>query len=386
MPRPRAAAIATAVAIVMAVVAAVAVAIAAGLGRSAAPQPGDAAPPARVLSRYETSDPRNRIDRDCGYSVPDPGEARRSVWSGTRPGMWLGSTAAAGTYTPGRVPTRLTEIPAPPAQPPPTGPTGRGQAPPQPLLGMPDGLTLPGGAPCRVPGVAYSASWVAGAAPIPGTTDLLLTYTDVCVNAQTITPQGFGIVRYRPATNTVTAQRRVFYAPGGLPYQLNLGSPVFWHGRLYLYGFHCDVSAMGGCQGGRVTLARVAADPAAWQNPSAYTYRSSSGWTPDASQAQPVMPGAAPTGMHVADFSAVGKGLVLIEQPDIGGSYRIWRAPSPEGPWRMSRHGRMPCAGGSGLNLCRAYIGHPELSTRDRLLMSYYNPADHHLSVGALPW
>ncbi|MBO2454735.1 hypothetical protein J4573_47135 [Actinomadura barringtoniae] len=383
MPRPRGGVAVAAAAAVVSVAAVIAV-----IGPSSAPPPGDSAPPARVLSRYETAGPRNAIIRDCGFSVPDPAAAGRSlwlfcdsVWKGTTPGMWLGSTAAAGTYTPGRVPTRLTEIPQPPIQ------AVRPEGPPQPLLGTPPGLTIPGsGTPCTVSGVAYSASWVAGAARIPGTADLLLTYTDVCVNGQTITPEGFGIARYRPATNTLTQQKRLFFIPGGLPFQLNLGSPVFWRGHLYLYAYRCDVPVAGTCQGGRVTLARVPADPGAWQNPSAYTYRGPFGWTPDASQAQPVVPGAAPTGVHVEDFAAAGKGLVLIEQPDIAGSYRIWQASTPEGPWRVTRTGRMPCAGGSGVDLCRAYIGHPELSTRDDLLMSYYNPAEHHLSVRAVPW
>ncbi|NVI91409.1 hypothetical protein [Actinomadura sp. BRA 177] len=57
-----------------------------------APQPG-AAPPARVLSRYETAAPGNAVDRDCGYSAPLPGRPGRSlwlfcdtVWTGARPG------------------------------------------------------------------------------------------------------------------------------------------------------------------------------------------------------------------------------------------------------------------------------------------------------------
>ena len=36
--------------------------------------------------------------------------------------------------------------------------------------------------------------------------------------------------------------------------------------------------------------------------------------------------------------------------------------------------------------LCRALIGHPELSTRSRLLISYYDPGNDHVDIAAYPW
>jgi hypothetical protein len=220
----------------------------------------------------------------------------------------------------------------------------------------------------------------------PGTPELLITYTDVCVRGQVISTQGFGLVSYQPATNALGGQIRVFTAPHGLPFQHNLGSPVFAGGHLYLYASICDDQAFGTCRGGRVTLARVRADPGAWATASAYQYWSAGRWTPDASQAQSVLYGAAPTGVHVADYTHLGKGYALIEQHGVNGDFRIWRAPSPAGPWRPTRPGRMPCGGQSGVDLCRAFIGHPELSTGRDLLMSHYNPADDHISVGTVPW
>ncbi|MCQ0013179.1 DUF4185 domain-containing protein [Actinomadura madurae] len=255
-----------------------------------------------MLSRYETAASGNAIDRDCGFSAPLPGRPGGSVWlfcdtvwTGARRGLWLGATAATGPALPGRVPTGLTELPTPAgagiaAAPSPPGPG----AAPQGFLGTPPGLVLPGGAPCRVPGTAYSASWVSGAARPPGTGALLVAYTDVCVHGTTISTQGFGLVEYRPGENALTGRARVFSLPAGLPFQQNLGSPVFSGGYLYLFASVCDAHGPGACLGGRVTLARVRADPSAWRDPAAYEYRTSGGWTRDAFQASTVVAGRRP--------------------------------------------------------------------------------------------
>ncbi|MFB4310270.1 hypothetical protein [Actinomadura sp. GTD37] len=366
-------------------------------GGAPVPRPGaasGAAPPARVLSRYETAAPGNSIDRDCGYSVALPGRPGRSlwlfcdsVWKGARPGMWFGATAAAGAAVPGRVPTALTELPSPAAAPDPDGRALGGAArPPQGLLGAPPGLVLPGGRPCHDPGTAYSASWVSGAARRPGTGTLLITYTDVCVTAASISTQGFGMVEYRPGRGVLTGRATPFTAPGGLPFQQNLGSPVFAGGYLYLFAAVCDVHGFGACAGGRVTLARVRADPAAWRDAAAYEYRTAGGWTRDAFQAASIVPGAAPYAVHAAGYARAGKGLVMIEQRGLDGRYRLWRAPAPEGPWRPAGDGTVGCSGGTGLDQCRALIGHPAISTPAELLMSYYDPADDHVRVRAVPW
>lgn len=396
LPRAR-----TCLAAAVTVLLAAVIAVTAGISSSPPRLPG-AAPPARVLSAYETAAPGNTIDRDCGYSAPLPGRPRRgiwlfcdTVWKGARPGLWLGTTAATGPADPGRVPTALTELPTPggphtPATPPatpPAGPSPDARArPPQGMLGAPPGLVLPGGRPCHIPGTAYSASWASGAARPPGTGTLLITYTDVCVHGTTISTQGFGLVTYRPAGHALTGRTRLFTAPAGLPFQQNLGSPVFTRGHLYLFASVCDASAFGACHGGRVTLARVPADPAAWRDPAAYRYWTPGGWTPDAARAGTVVHGAAPYLVHVADYTALGKGLVMVEQRGLDGRYRLWRAPAPEGPWTPAADGAVPCSGGSGLDQCRALIGHPGLSTRGALLLSYYNPADHHITARAVPW
>ena len=398
-PRARGALTAASVAVLLGA----AVAVAAGTS-SSPPRPAGAAPPARVLSAYENAAPGNAIDRDCGFSAPIPGRHRRSiwlfcdtVWKGDRPGLWLGTTAAAGPALPGRVPTSLTELPTPAGDPhahpaPTTGPTAGPTAgperarPPQGMLAAPPGLALPDGRPCRVPGTAYGASWASGAARPPGTRTLLIAYTDVCVHGTTISTQGFGLVAYRPDGHSLTGRTRLFTSPAGLPFQHNLGSPVFRRGHLYLFASVCDTSAFGACHGGRVALARVPARPAAWRDPAAYRYWTPGGWTPDASLAGTVVPGAAPYLVHVADYTGQGKGLVMVEQRGLDGRFRLWRSPAPEGPWTPARDGAVPCSDGSGLDQCRALIGHPGLSTRDALLLTYYNPADSHIHARAVPW
>jgi hypothetical protein len=49
----------------------------------------------------------------------------------------------------------------------------------------------------------------------------------------------------------------------------------------------------------------------------------------------------------------------------------------------------VPCTDGTehgAEGLCRALIGHPELSTRSRLMISYYDPGNDHVDVAAYPW
>src|SRR5690606_42058893 len=66
-------------------------------------------------------------------------------------------------------------------------------------------------------------------------------------------------------------------------------------------------------------------------------YWTPEGWTPDAAQARTVVVGAAPYLIHVADYSAVGQGLVMVEQRGLDGRFRLWRAPAPEGDRKSTR-------------------------------------------------
>jgi hypothetical protein len=365
--------------------------------QAAAPRPAPA--PARVLSNYERAT-GNTIPRDCGYSSPIPGQPGRSLWlfcdtaitdgrGGKIEHLILGTdTAAAGPYRAGQAPSRLSEIPTPPA--PLTGP---GAAAPQPFLPAPPGLLLPGGVlACTGPG-AYPASWISGVTrdPAAGSENLLISYDDYCVtgNANSLTPEGFGLVEYDPARNLLGPPVRVFASVLGLalPPQQVLGSPLARpDGYLYLFGFCRAAAPSAGCGRGRVFLARTVAQPAYWQNPLTYTYWTPAGWSPDAAAATTLIPGGRPLGISVGDYTADGRGLVMVEQTSLAGGFQVWQAASPAGPWRRILTGQVPCRKGTQhdtQDLCRAIIGHPELSTRGRLLISYFNPGNSHVDVSA---
>lgn len=388
--------------------------LAALAGCAAGPARPAGTPAAPVLSDYERSTGA-AISRDCGYSSPLPGRPGWDLWlfcdtevlagrghaaGGRRvAGLILGTdTAAAGPYRAGQVPGPLAEIPTPPSVPVP-----RRAAAPEPFLPAPGGLRLPGGsAPCRGDG-AYPAAWVsgvAGAPPSAGRGVLLITYDDYCVTRfpDAAAAEGFQIAEYDPSRNVLTAVSPVFGSaifggtgPGGtlsaapgaspLPPQQVLGSPVAGRdGYLYLYG----------CGAGRVYLARVPAAPAWWRNPFGYQYWTGGGWSGSPWAAASLLP-AAPRvlGISAGDYGADGHGVVVIAQTSLSGDFTAWQGASPAGPWRRALSGRVPCTAGSRRGadgLCRALIGHPELSTRGRLLLSFFDPGTGHVDVASYPW
>ena len=276
------------------------------------------------------------------------------------------------------------------------GGVGRGQLPartaPQPFLPVPAGLTLPGSTlPCSGPHT-YPARWVTGAAREPGSSGrVLISYADYCVSGPDVfTPEGFGLLGYDPAGNVLGAPAQVFAAPAGrqLPQQRQevLGSPVFRGGYLYLFGL-CGHS----CRGrGGVFLARTAATAASWDNGFTYRYWTGRGWSAALADATALTGTAAPGGVSAGDYRGAGRGLVMIEQTSAAGDFSVWQAAAPTGPWQETRTGRVPCTagqqGGQPGGLCRALIGHPELSTPDDLLISFFNPGTSHVEVAAYPW
>ena len=365
---------------------------------------GSGSPPARrLLSKYETAT-GHLIVRDCGYSVPLPGPPRHSLWLfcdtlvTSRHGQVLGTpilgagTAAEGPYTAGRGPSPLTELatPGPDAPGVVAGGLGRGQLParaaPQPFLPLPGNLTLPASTlPCAGPHV-YPARWVTGAAREPGSSGhVLMSYTDYCVSGGgTFTPEAFGLLDYDPAGNVLGPPVQVFAAPPGqqLPQPQALGSPVFRGGYLYLFGW-CGPD----CDRGGVFLARTPAAAAGRDNGFTYQYWTGGGWSADLSHAAPLTGYREPLAVSVGNYP--GRGLVMIEQTSAGGDFSLWQAAAPTGPWRQTGTGRVPCTAGQrtqAVDLCRALVGHPELSTPNELLISFFNPGDSHVEVVAYPW
>jgi hypothetical protein len=399
----------------------------AGCGQPAPPGPPG---PAQLRSRYEVSRGVS-IGRDCGYSQPLPGSPGRSIWlfcdtpvftsSKNARGrtVWglrqfiTGSTAAEASSTPGRPPGELTELPTPGTGAPPAGaaspggaasPAGAaspvsGDPAPARFLPQPPGLVTLGGQPCTAADGGYAASWISGTARIPGSTDLLIAYDNYCVITGAhpgFIAEGFGLARYDPAANRLTSQNAVFTGTNfsGPASAQMLGSPVFRGGYLYLFGPECSYPALGGCGRGEIAVARVAANPLAWANPFAYRWWSGpargGSWTPQMAAATSVIPAAKPSGVGVADFSATGHGLVLVEQTDVAGRFTVYQSPGPSGPWTRVLRGRAPCAIAAGFaNFCRAINPHPELSTRGWLLLSYFDPSAHpdgHVMVDGFRW
>ena len=364
-----------------------------------APRP----PSWQVLSNYERST-GNAVSRDCGYSSPLPGKPGWSLWLfcdtvvtsvGSRKleGLILGTdTAAEGPYQAGRAPGWLSEVPTPPAR-----PTLTPAAAPQPFLPVPGGLQLPGSTlPCSGPG-SYPAAWISGvtgAPPAAPAGRLLIAYDDYCVTGSGDGPaaEGFGLAEYYPARNLLGPVTPVFSSGSGmpLPQQRVLGSPVVGaDGYLYLFGFCQVASPLAGCGASQVFLARTVAAPAYWGNPFTYQYWTGGGWSPREAAAGSLIPAGHLLGISVGDYTADGQGLVMIEQTSLAGDFQAWQARAPAGPWHRLLAGRVPCTQSTEPDpegLCRALIGHPELSTRGDLLISFYDPGNGRVGIAAYPW
>jgi hypothetical protein len=152
---------------------------------TASPSPPTVTP---VLSQYENAS--TAVSRDGGFSVALPNG--KDLWlfgdtgifgsNGSGPmalkGFISGSTAAEGPYAAGQVPTSLSEESSP-GQP----LSLSASNPPALFLPAPTDVYLPdgsGGLCTSAPGQA-STRWVMGAAVIPNTSEVLITYSDVCV-------------------------------------------------------------------------------------------------------------------------------------------------------------------------------------------------------------
>ena len=358
-------------------------------------------PPTPVLSGLESSG-QVSLARDCGYSSPLPADPARSLWlfcdtpvyvrktgragRAGRPGWDLqrfieGSTAAVSPpEARGRAPGALSEVATP------ASPRRSLAGSPAPFLARPTGLVMPDGLPCGLDG-SYAASWVSGVTRVPSAPDLLITFNNYCVlrGSGGYVHESLGLAEYDPRTARLGGDVTV---PVGAP----LGSPVFSGRYLYLYGPTCTGRRSGRCAG-TLAEARVPAIPAAWRNPLRYRWLDGGPrgtWTPGASAAAGVIAGPSPSGVSVASFAAAGRGIVLVEQTSIDGSFAVYRSASPDGPWRPVRSGRVPCRAAAGFaNFCRAIIGHPELSTPAQLVLSYFNPAvgaHGHVMVAGFRW
>ncbi len=372
------------------------------------------APPAPLLSDFERGSGAD-IVRDCGYSQPLPADLPVSLWlfcdtdvyALTAQGKWRlariigGSTAAQSPAAAGTVPDDLSELTTPGNEVTPMP----GQDRPARFLPAPSGLKTAAGLDCDLANNAYPASWPTGVtADAARDPDVLITFNNYCVAIGTghLLPEGFGLAEYDPAANTFQAVATVFTAAGRGPLrpQELLGSPVFSGSYLYLFASHCADAGLATClpdRGNAIYLARVSANPSAWRTPGSYRwFAGNSAWTASAGAAASVIPGAAPAGVNVSSFSALGRGLVLIEQTNDVGRFVVYQAASPAGPWRKIMSGTVPTAI-KGTSFTRAIIGHPDLSTGSELLVSFFDPSaapccnrpdgpKGHVMIASFPW
>jgi hypothetical protein len=229
-----------------------------------------------------------------------------------------------------------------------------------------------------------------GVAREPASSRLLISFVDLCEDGLTFTIERFGLAEYDPATNVVSTPTLVFHEqrPGaGLLPRLALGSPVFIGRDLFFFSSVCTSpnKAKLSCNRGDVFLARVPANRQNWQRASSYRFFDPGvpgDFTKDPRSARSVIRGAVPVVAVTAnDYGNVHRGLVLIEETTLKGNFRVWTAPHPTGPWHSTPGLVKACGGGSGLDLCRAMIGHPELSSGSQLVFSYFNPTQNHLFV-----
>lgn len=326
-----------------------------------------------VRSNVDAIVPAWQYTRDCGYSAVIPGATVEALWvfcdtARSAPSTeFFTSTAARGLFAPGRAPSELVE----------QGPaTLLGQ-----FLPAPRGLSCPGG---------YTPPWTNGVTALPGTTRVLVSYVVFCVTASALTPLQFGIATYDTSTRSMVSNAPAVFSGSPLAAMRQLRDPVIYDDgagdAIYFTVARCASMALGSCATGEVDVARVPMDSRrSWEDPGAYRWWSGTTWSADPSDAVSVVKGATPTATSMQRYGSVSGGpFVLLEQTAVNGAFRVWSAPTPTGPWKLRRGDTAvpECGSGAGFDLCRAIIGHPELSTSTVIAYSAYRPADQRVGVG----
>jgi hypothetical protein len=339
----------------------------------------------RVLTGADTSS--NPISRDGGVSAAYASGEDLWVFGDTSqvggPSTTLG-TAADGPYTVGAAPNSLSEIPA--------------GSSPSPFFKKPSGLDANGeDQACAIP-----AAWVSGAATVPGTSTVLLTYEQVC-DGSNFLAERLSLVEYTPSTGTFGTIYTPFAGSplyDGLPPVESFGSPVYGSdGYLYLFTNSNDTTANDpdGFYHTGLFVARIkttsdlgkASNYKWWSQPTGQ----GAGWygEADAQYALPVIP-CCNFGATVANYSAsTSKDLAAIVQTGLGAStFQVYEATSPAGSWTAGPVGQVPDDCDAGAFGCYAIYGHPELSTSTQLVFSWYSSDDRngagHVRVGAMAW
>jgi hypothetical protein len=244
----------------------------------------------------------------------------------------------------------------------------------------------------------YPASWIWGVAKEPSSTHLLISFQLYCVvPGNTTNPfvdEGFGVVDYNPATNTLGTPKYVYTTTGGsqIPVQEQLVSPVFYDGYLYFFSSQCT-SSYGVCLSGDIYAARVPATSADWGNSADYKYWNGTSWVAGSSHATSFISGITPFGITVNTYP--GKGLVILSNAgeyDSNGDLQIYTGSTPT---NFTLEGTdtdvLSDTCNVGIYGCYALNFHPELSTNSELAFTYYDPGggsngNGHVYMATYPW
>jgi len=321
------------------------------------------------VNANEESTTGTTLQRDAGISVALPNG--RDLWifgdtssfsadSSQSSAFIGGSTAAKGRYLPGEAPMALKDV-----QPAGTSPTST--APVQ-FIPTPDDTYMPGGSgrlctPAN--GADYTARWPTGAALL-NPSEVLVTYTDVCVTSPTsFTVEGWGFMTYQWRFDKIKTQPYDVFPPSVQGTSLSpdhaFQSPIVANGQVTFFNSVCPELYIA-CTGGTVSVATVADNPLTMANPSNYVLRPA------------VTDGSAPWMPVNVSVSAYPSGLRLIEQTSIGGTFIVFSATNPTGPWHAFYSGTLPGCSTTPTGFCYSFVGHPELGSNASLVLSYFKP------------
>lgn len=385
----------------------------AGSFSTAAPGMGASVDLGRLTSQVET-DQGIALNRDGGLSAHF--KQGKSFWvfgdtfrydaqHNLLPGSILGTTAAEGTYTAGNPAVTLAEHN--------TGRAGNdyySQYRFSRFLSSAPAIT----------GCSQAVRWPTGLATVPSTVQsdrkVLVTFGDFCLTSS-MREVRTGLAEYDVNTKTFNttggAAEQVLFTgtlTAPVPQARSLGQPVFDGDHIYFHSVKQSALLPGpAISQGTVYAARVLKTQ--WRNPAAYQWRNAAGgWTSssaDASGVLPADPAGIPTPVHgnvgeveVKHFpDLAGNKFVMIRQQLLSRQFTVYTAATPAGPWTVRTRGALPeaCKPYDDPNdpndvylPCYAVWPHPELSTANRLVYTWWSHLDlgghGHLRVGTLDW
>ena len=345
----------------------------------AAFQPAVATTKVPVRSTYETN--TRVVSRDGGESVELPDGHDLWIFGDTDIYRRTGSQAWESTkFIDGStaVLTRTTRgsAPAPGAE----QPTGA----PKRFIPVPNDVYLPNGSgrACNHTTAAYAARWPTGAAVL-GKAEVIVSYSIVCVTKPGGTPtlhvEGWGYLLYnwktrhidhgpadvfRPANGRTLAAAHVF------------GSPVVKKQSVTFFSSQCTRIRYVGCANGSVWSATMPARTGVMDRASSY-------------KLHPLVTDRSGTLQPLAiSVERYGGTLRLLTTSSIVGDYQIFTARRVGDRWHLASAGKLPgCP--TQVGFCFSLEGHPELSVRGRMFVSYYDPDSGpggHVVVSALPF